>query len=85
MRAIVCLMGRSVAEVFDAALALDENNRAQLAAKLVESLDGEVDADAEEAWAAEIERRLSKIDAGQAKWVSMDEAIARMHRATRGQ
>ncbi len=78
-------MSRSVAEVFDAALALDEDNRAQLVAKLVESLDGDVDADAEDAWAAEIERRLAKITSGRANSLSMDDAIARMHRAARGQ
>jgi len=74
----------SVAEVFDVALALDEDNRAKLAEKLVESLDGQVDAEAEAAWAAEIERRLERIDAGQAKLLSMDEAVARLHRAARG-
>ncbi len=78
-------MSRSVAEVFDAALALDEDNRAQLVAKLVESLDGNVDADAEDAWAVEIERRLAKITSGRANSLSMDDAIARMHRAARGQ
>jgi putative addiction module component (TIGR02574 family) len=77
-------MNRSVPDVFDAALALDEDNRAKLAARLVESLDGELDADAERAWATEIERRLAKIDSGQAKWLSMDDAVARMHRAARG-
>jgi len=36
------------------------------------------------AWAAEIERRLAKIDAGEARLLSMDEAIARLRRAARG-
>jgi hypothetical protein len=35
------------------------------------------------AWAAEIERRLEKIDAGKARLLSMDEAIARLRRAAR--
>jgi hypothetical protein len=39
----------------------------------------------EQAWAVEIERRLSRIDAGQAKLVSMDEAVIRLQRAARGQ
>jgi hypothetical protein len=34
-------------------------------------------------WAAEIERRLAKIDAGQAKMLPMDDAVARLHRAAR--
>lgn len=76
-------MQSSTAEVFEAALALSDDDRAKLADKLVASLDGDIDADAEDAWAAEIERRLAKIDAGQASSLSMNEAIARMHRAAR--
>jgi putative addiction module component (TIGR02574 family) len=76
-------MQPSTAEVFEAALALSNDDRAKLADKLVESLDGDLDPDAETAWAAEIERRLAKIDAGQASSLSMDEAIARLHRAAR--
>ena len=79
------MMHRSAPEVFDAALALPEDDRAKLAEKLVESLDGDVSADAEDAWAAEIERRLARIDAGQAKLLSMEDAVARLHRAARGQ
>ena len=43
------MMNRSAPEVFDAALALPEDDRAKLAEKLVESLDGDASADAEEA------------------------------------
>lgn len=71
-------MNSSVAEVFEAALALPEEDRGRLAEKLVQSLDRDVDPDAEEAWAAEIERRLDRIDAGQSKTVTMIEAIARL-------
>ena len=78
-------MSRSVPQVFDDALALGEDDRAKLVARLVESLDGELDVDAGDSWVAEIERRLTKIDAGQARLLSMDEAVARPHRAARGQ
>jgi putative addiction module component (TIGR02574 family) len=57
----------SISEVFDAALALSEQDRGRLASKLIESLDDEVDPDAEVAWAAEIERRLARIDAEQSQ------------------
>ena len=77
-------MARPVPQVFDDALALGEDDRAKLAAKLVESLDGEVDADAGDAWAAEIERRLARIDAGQGNMIAMEDAVARLHRAARG-
>ena len=74
-------MSKAAQEVFDEALALSEEDRGKLAEKLVGSLDATVDPDAEEAWTAEIERRLAKIEAGQAKWISMSEAVARLHRA----
>lgn len=74
---------RPVDQVIDDALALGEADRARLAAKLVESLDGELDGDADEAWASEIERRLARIDAGQAKLVSIDDAVASLRRAAR--
>lgn len=77
-------MQRSAAEVLEAALALPEDERAQLAEKLVASLDGDVDPDAEAAWGQEIERRLARIEAGQSKTISMDESVARLHRIARG-
>jgi putative addiction module component (TIGR02574 family) len=77
-------MQRSAAEVLEAALALPEDERAQLAEKLVASLDGNVDPDAEAAWGEEIERRLARIEAGQSQTVSLDESVARLHRIARG-
>ena len=77
-------MVKPVSDVFDAALALSEEDRAALAERLVESLDGDADPDAEAAWAVEIERRLANIEAGQSKAVPMDDAIGRLHRAALG-
>lgn len=77
-------MNRSAAEVLEAGLALPEDQRAPVAEKLLASLDGEVDADAESEWATEIERRLARIEAGQTKSVSMNESLARLHRVARG-
>ena len=45
---------------------------------LVESLDSEVDADGEEAWREEIQRRLREIDSGTVKLVQWDEARRRL-------
>ena len=78
-------MQMSAPEVTAAALALSESDRGKLAETLVQSLDGDVDPGAETAWAAEIERRLARIDAGQASTLSMAEAISRMRRAAHGQ
>jgi len=76
-------MNGSVSTIFEAALALPEEDRGRLAEQLIQSLDREVDPDVEEAWSAEIERRLARIDAGQSKAVTMGEAIARLQQAAR--
>ena len=44
-------------------LLLSEDQRAELALRLLQSLDREVDSHTEEAWAAEIERRCAALDA----------------------
>lgn len=77
-------MGKAAHQVLEDALALSEAERGQLAARLLDSLDATVDASAEEAWATEIQRRLARIEAGQAEHISMSEAVARMHRAALG-
>src|SRR5512140_3378659 len=48
------------------AVAFSEEERGGLAERLAQSLDGDLDPNAESAWAAEIERRLARIDSGQA-------------------
>jgi putative addiction module component (TIGR02574 family) len=57
-------MSKVTPGVVDEARALSEEDRARLAEKLVESLDAQVEPGAEEAWAAEIQRRLARIEAG---------------------
>jgi len=46
-------------------LELPELARAEVAARILESLDGRPDADVDEAWAREIERRAAAIDNGE--------------------
>jgi putative addiction module component (TIGR02574 family) len=48
------------------ALALPDAQRAELATRLLQSLDRVVDPGAEEAWAIEIERRCAALNAGEA-------------------
>jgi putative addiction module component (TIGR02574 family) len=75
----------SVEEHVQALLKFPAGDRARAATQLLDSLDDEVeDPRAEQAWAVEIERRLAKIEAGQATLVSMDEAVMRLQRAARG-
>ena len=63
------------------ALRLSTEERAALAGELIQSLETEVDADAEAAWSAEIRARLDRVDAGAATTVSWAEARRRIHRA----
>jgi len=62
-------MKRDAAEILKAALALPAAARAAVAGSLLESLDDQVDQDAEVAWEAEIARRLDDIEKGKAKLI----------------
>jgi putative addiction module component (TIGR02574 family) len=66
-------------ELLAEALQLSDEERAALAGELIQSLDREVDADSEAAWAEEIRRRVGLIEAGQAETVSWPEARRRLH------
>jgi len=56
-------------------------DRGRLAALLIESLEPETDADADQAWSEEIARRLNEIDEGRVKMIPAEEA----RRIIRGQ
>jgi putative addiction module component (TIGR02574 family) len=59
---------------------LSERERAELAFSLIESLDGPPDADVEEAWRVEVERRVQQIDSGEVQLIPGDEVFARLRR-----
>jgi len=52
--------------------------RAALADSLLDSLDSEIDADAEKLWREEIERRLALLDKGSAQLIPWNEVQARL-------
>lgn len=58
------------------ALKLTPGERAALAQRLLASLDE--DAEIEEAWAAEVERRVAEIESGAVKLIPIDEALAQV-------
>ena len=60
------------------ALQLPPEERAALAGELIQSLDEQIDADAEAAWSVEIRRRLERLNAGLAKTVPWSEARRRI-------
>jgi len=57
-------MTRAASQVLEGALALDEDERALVVQKLLESLRGESQSAVAEAWDEEIERRVAELDAG---------------------
>jgi len=66
-------------ELFEKALALKEDDRAELASQLIRSLKiGEKDPGYDDAWAEEIERRLLDLEEGRAELVSWDEVKERI-------
>jgi len=58
-------MSLTTERILEDVLSLPEDQRAELAVRLLQSLDREIDPDAEEAWVTEIERRCAALDAGE--------------------
>lgn len=69
-------MGDVPNKLLEEALKLSADERAALAAALIETLDEPADADVEAAWDAEIERRVADIDNGVVKPIPWPEARA---------
>ena len=63
------------------ALRLSDEERAALAGELIQSLDTDVDPDAEAVWSAEIRARLDRVEAGTATTIPWSEARRRIHAA----
>ena len=56
---------RDTATLLSEVLDLPEQDRAEVAARILESLEETQDADVDEAWARELERRSAAVDSGQ--------------------
>ena len=67
-------MNTTAKQLYDNALRLPDSERAELAAWLIESLDPEVDREVDEAWDAEIKRRIDELDNGKVTAVPWPEA-----------
>jgi putative addiction module component (TIGR02574 family) len=76
-------MSRAVEELYEQASHLPEEDRAELAGKLLESIEDPPDEGIEEAWAAEIERRMVEYRAGRVKTIPWSEVRAHLHRPNR--
>lgn len=71
-------MSRSFTDVWKEAAELSEQDRASLAGLLIESLEGEPDADVEAAWASEIKRRMAELEAGTTEAVPWERVRQRL-------
>jgi putative addiction module component (TIGR02574 family) len=77
-------MNPSHKKVLQEALRLPAEARAALAGRLLESLDGPVDEDAEAAWSKEIARRIDDLDKGEVKTVAWSVARRQIVGRSRG-
>jgi putative addiction module component (TIGR02574 family) len=73
-------MARSARELFEEAMKLDPQERATLLRLLVEALDAQMEEGVDEAWRAEIERRMAELDAGSVETIPWEEVRARLYR-----
>jgi len=71
-------MDHDTDDLLERALKLPAEARAALAGSLIDSLDETVDEGAEEAWAAEIARRLGDLRAGRITLIPWSEARRRI-------
>ncbi len=80
-------MTARVKRVLDDALKLSEKDRAEVAAKLIDSLDAEDEDEIEAAWAAEIQKRVDELDQGKVKAIPWSKAwkeiVDRTHGSTK--
>jgi putative addiction module component (TIGR02574 family) len=71
-------MTKAAKAVLADALRLGPNERAEVAAEVLASLDGPADQDAESAWEQEISRRVQAIEAGAIELESWDDVKRRI-------
>ena len=71
-------MSGKAQKVLEEALTLPPEERADVAATLLESLDEQEDEGVEEAWAQEIEHRIRDVESGAVKTIPWSEARRRL-------
>jgi putative addiction module component (TIGR02574 family) len=77
-------MNRAIQDLYERASELAPEDRAELAGLLLESLEDDVPGDEiEQAWAAEVERRMAEFRAGRVKTVSWQDLRAQLYRSDR--
>ena len=74
-------MSREATELLKSALRLSMAERTELAGALIDSLDDAEDETVEAAWDREAARRMSELDSGELKTISLEEARRRISSA----
>jgi putative addiction module component (TIGR02574 family) len=77
-------MNTQADHVLRTALSLDPNDRAEIAATLIASLDPQQEDDVDAAWAAEIARRIDSIDRGEVQLIPSEEVMRSMRERLNG-
>jgi len=75
-------MTQEAAEIRRRALALSPEERSDLAATLIDSLDPAEQSAIDAAWQEEISRRIKDLDSGKVQPISQEEFLARLRKAT---
>ena len=68
-----------VAALLREASELPETDRAELAGRLLETLNGEAEERVEIAWSEEIERRIRQLDTGEVKTITWSDVRAQLY------
>ena len=72
------IVERKLEEIFQEAVQLPARDRAILVSLLIETLDPISEPDVEAAWSAEIDRRLTEVEAGTVKLIRWEEVRAEL-------
>jgi putative addiction module component (TIGR02574 family) len=76
-------MGKAEMAVMDDALSLPVEARVQLVDKLLQSLNLPTQAEVEEAWAKEVDRRIAEDERGEVEMIPGEEVVAELRRKYR--
>ena len=71
-------MSNAAEQLYEAALGLSEDESAELADRLWESIDGDTQEEIAAAWATEIKRRLDMIERGEGHFLTHEEVWQRL-------
>jgi putative addiction module component (TIGR02574 family) len=73
-------MTKSAQDIFEQAMALDLDDRADLIARLTDTLEPSTDPEYLAAWEAEIRERIAQVERGETRGIPWREAIEQIRR-----